>query len=113
MKFDKNGDGLGRYNIYNFQRKINYSTTGSSSYFDENGTSSPKIEWEYKVVGNWSENLNSESLSLNMYDLHVAYDNDDFEEDFDSISSSESDDSSMPWNIKKPKVIKLPSIVTG
>lgn len=22
MKFDKNGDGLGRYNIYNFQRNV-------------------------------------------------------------------------------------------
>lgn len=37
MKFDKNGDGLGRYIIYNFQRVI------------------PSGQYQYKQVGQWSD----------------------------------------------------------
>lgn len=35
MKFDKNGDGIGRYNIYNFQRVDG--------------------QWTYKQIGQWAE----------------------------------------------------------
>ena len=38
VRFDKNGDGLGRYNVYNFQRS-NLSSTG----------------YTYKRIGSWSD----------------------------------------------------------
>ena len=49
VRFDQNGDGLGRYNIYNFQRS-NLSTTG----------------FTYKRIGNWSDL----GLKLNLDHIH-------------------------------------------
>lgn len=43
IRFDKNGDGLGRYNIYNFQLNNSQRSTLSTN------------QYNYKKVGQWSD----------------------------------------------------------
>ncbi|KAI2796560.1 Metabotropic glutamate receptor 3, partial [Blomia tropicalis] len=66
MKFDKHGDGLGRYNIFNFQR-----SPGTQQYY-------------YKRVGEWSDS----GLKLHMDQLFFGRTSDEHEDIMSVVTDS-------------------------
>ena len=55
VRFDYQGDGLGRYNIYNYQKTTPYTSYYSSSSSHFNSTSPSSSQYMYQAVGRWIE----------------------------------------------------------
>lgn len=117
IKFKPNGDGLGRYNIYNFQRSSpgsrpssqNTGAYNSDALTEEledddeesgNGAAGSVMEdqhWEYKLVGDWSE----EEFHLKLDELRFSSDGEVTDGQLLDVDSEESQkfsgDSEEPW----------------